>query len=88
MRKYCRAYYLKDLRQFSTWGECCEKDEAELPDDTIVYLWDDFSVIKSPIVPADKIFQSAVTPEWQEFCLNTLHFQIPEDFQYAYDTIE
>lgn len=85
MRKYCKAYHLKDLRQFPNWNESLNREEAPLSEDTIVYLWDDFSVVKSPVIPEKGILWNTVTPEWQDFCQTTLRFEIPEDLRYAYE---
>ena len=87
-RKYCKAYHLKDLRQFSHWAEKYEEQESALGDDDIVYLWDDFTVVKSPIILDKGLIFDEVTPEWQDFCRTTLHFEIPEDLRYAYETSE
>src|SRR5215813_1140497 len=87
IRKYCKAYYLKDLRQFGAWTEKREESEAELTDEEVVYLWDDFVVVRSPVLPGGVIFDS-VTPEWQDFCHATLGFEIPEDLCYAYEQNE
>ena len=65
IRKYCKAYHLKDLRQFSSWIEKLEENEPELSDDDIVYLWDDFTVVKSRKL---KILQKAnelAMPFWK-----------------------
>ncbi len=83
MRKYCKAYHLRDLRQFSGWQEKRAEGEQELSDETIVYLWDDFTVVRSPIHKESVLFEQ-VTPQWQEFCTKTLNFSIPEDLRYAY----
>ncbi len=87
IRKYCKAYYLKDLRQWSHWTEKREESESELSDEDVVYLWDDFVVVKSPVLPGGVIFD-AVTPQWQDFCHTTLGFEIPEDLRYAYKHLE
>jgi hypothetical protein len=87
MRKYCKAYHLKDFRQFSGWAEKREEGEPELSDDTICYLWDDFIVVRSPIQDQGVIFDT-ITPEWQDFCATVLHFTIPEDLQYAYQQVD
>src|SRR5215475_13197762 len=87
IRKYCKAYYLKDLRQWSHWTEKCEEKEAELTDDDVVYLWDDFVVVRSPVLPGGVIFDN-VTNAWQDFCHTTLGFEIPEDLRYAYEQNE
>lgn len=84
MRKYCKAYHLKDLRQFSNWQEKREENESELVDDDVVYLWDDFTVVRSPVIPNRGLIFDAVTPEWQQFCHEKLKFEIPEDLRYAY----
>jgi hypothetical protein len=87
IRKYCKAYYLKDLRQWSRWTEKREESEEALADEDVVYLWDDFVVVRSPVLPGGVIFDQ-VTPEWQEFCHTTLGFEIPEDLRYAYEKVE
>jgi hypothetical protein len=84
MRKYCRAYYLRDLRQFSDWTEQRAADEPELMDEDVVYLWDDFTVVRSPVIPDKGLVFDTITPEWQQFCATTLQFAIPEDLSYAY----
>ena len=86
MRKYCKAYHLRDLKQFSHWSENKSADEPALTDDDIVYLWDDFTVVRSPVVPDKGLIFDKVTPEWQEFCQSTLKFAIPEDLRYAYES--
>ena len=89
MKKYCKAYYLKDLRQFPEWSEKAEEGEAtELTDETVVYLWDDFTVVKSPVIPDKGLLFDDVTPRWQDFCKTTLQFEIPEDLRYAYQQDE
>lgn len=84
IKKYCKAYYLKDLRQYTDWSETGEEGAPTLSDEDVVYLWDDFTVVKSPVLPGGVIF-SDVTPEWKNFCETTLQFSIPEDLRYAYE---
>lgn len=79
MRKYCKAYHLRDLRQFHAWEEILGEGEDALTDDAIVYLQDDLTVVKSPVLPDTGVIWSSVTAEWQEFCQKTLHFKIPAD---------
>lgn len=81
MRKYCKAYYLKDIRRFDGWHENNAKDESKLSDDDIVYLWDDLTVVKSPIISDKGILLDVVTPEWRDFCQTVLKFEIPEDLR-------
>ncbi|HTK10965.1 MAG TPA: hypothetical protein VL485_27580 [Ktedonobacteraceae bacterium] len=85
MRKYCKAYYVKDLRAFADWTEQREETESELLDEDVVYLWDDFTVVRSPVLPDTGLVFATVTPHWQQFCRETLHFAIPEDLRYAYE---
>ncbi len=84
MRKYCKAYHLKDLQQFPGWKVLPAATEQELEDEAICYLWDDFTVVKSPVQSGGVLFED-VTPAWQDFCHNVLHFEIPEDLRYAYE---
>lgn len=88
MRAYCKAYHLKDLRQFRLWKEKRDENEPELSDDAIVYLWDDFTVVRSPVIPDKGLLFDDVTQEWQNFCKETLQFVIPEDLRYAYTQAE
>ena len=87
MHKYCKAYKLEQLRQFSAWAEQGAQNEPELTDESIVYLWDDFTVVRSPVQEKGIIFDAA-TPEWRDFCVHTLHFEIPEDLRYAYQQVD
>lgn len=80
MRKYYKAYYLKNLRQFSGWTERAVEGEAEFTDETVCYLGDDFIVVSSPIQEKEPIFD-AVTSTWKDFCATTLQFEIPEDLR-------
>ncbi|HRC86933.1 MAG TPA: hypothetical protein PK413_15095 [Thermoanaerobaculia bacterium] len=84
MRPYTKAYYLKQLRQFSGWQEIPRNDSAELNDESIVYLQDNFTVVREPFEEEDFIFNS-VTPEWKQFCEGTLGFAIPEDLKFMYE---
>lgn len=87
MKKYCKAYHLKDLRQFNGWNEMSEENEPTLTDDTVCYLWDDFTVVRSPVQAKGVIF-NVITSEWQDFCKTVLQFEIPEDLRYAYQQTE
>jgi hypothetical protein len=84
MKKYCKAYHLRDLRQFPEWREADTDAGTPLSDESIVYLWDDLTVVKSPIYPDKDVLWNAVTEDWQRFCRDTLHFEIPQDLRYAY----
>ncbi|HEU5380643.1 MAG TPA: hypothetical protein VFV38_34905 [Ktedonobacteraceae bacterium] len=85
MKRYCKAYLLKDLRQFSHWREIAEEGEETLADETIVYLWDDLSVVRTPVLPEQQNLCSQITPQWRTFCNETLHFDIPEDARFLHE---
>jgi len=81
MKNYCKAYYLKDMRQFSAWKEISAAESAALSDETIVYLWDDLTVVRSPAASEQNVLWEDVTEEWQNFCQTILSFEIPEDLR-------
>ncbi|HEY4382966.1 MAG TPA: hypothetical protein VGN34_00620 [Ktedonobacteraceae bacterium] len=81
MRRYCRVYHLGELRKFPGWKENDVEYKATFSDETPVYLWDDFTVVESPIVDQGNLFDD-VTSQWKEFCHQTLEFALPEDLQY------
>lgn len=87
MHKYCKAYKLADVRQFSGWSEKREENETELPDESICYIWDDLTVVKSPVQDKGVLFDN-ITSKWREFCVTTLKFEIPEYLRYAYQQEE
>ncbi len=90
MGKYCKAYLLKDLRQFSQWTEQVEnvrkekkqvdgkevEFERQLTDDDILYLQENY-VITDGIFKDENIIFDHLTSEWKEFCTKTLLFEIP-----------
>jgi len=92
-RIYCRAYYLRDLRQFSGWTESKvnwkedgdnfgvegEKNKEQLlSDDAIVFIHQDHTVTQSTWRNENVIY-AQVTPEWKGFCAETLKFKAPDD---------
>lgn len=79
MRQYCRAYHLADLRRFPGWSDAAGENNSTLADDTVVYVWDDLTVVVNPVVPADGVLWHAVTEEWERFCLNELDFAVPDE---------
>ena len=92
-RKYCKAYYLRDLRKYGAWSESRinwkekkDRDKSEetadpnapFGEDKIVFIHQDFTVTESMWQGENVIF-NAVTPEWKEFCAATLVFKVPDD---------
>ena len=84
MREYSKAYHLKALRAFPQWEEKDRDDKDELNDESVVYLQDNFTVVKDVFEEEDYIFD-AVTEEWKKFCAEELDFEIPEDLRYKYE---
>ena len=93
MGKYCKAYLVKRLGEFDGWSENLqnlrkekasqdaqqEPERASLTDDDFLYLQENYVVTDGIFLDENIIFDK-VTPEWKEFCDNTLKFEIP-DFQ-------
>ena len=83
--KYCKAYPLAQLRQFTGWKEKAENARRvrkevngemvtvvrELTDADYVYLQTNFTVTDGIFIDENVIF-SDVTPEWIGFCRNVL----------------
>lgn len=83
MGKYCKAYPIQKLRQFSQWAENTdntrkEKKEVdgkeleinrELTDDDFLYLQENY-VVTDGIFKDENIIFDNVTPEWKDFCKN------------------
>jgi hypothetical protein len=73
MTQYCKAYQVRDLRRFEGWNELA----TPLEDDEIVYLWDDLTVVTSPVVPGQVVFRDDANEEWTRFCREELGFEPP-----------
>ena len=88
MSKYCKAYYIKELRAFDGWAEKAENARPEetdngetvartLTDDDFLYLQENY-VVTDGIFKDENIIFDGVTPDWIEYCQTTLEFEIPE----------
>jgi hypothetical protein len=91
MGKYCKAYQLQALREFSGWAEKAEnarkeKQEEdgkevevirELADDSIVYLQENY-VVTDGIFRDENVIFDDVTSEWIAYCQEELAFEIPD----------
>lgn len=91
-RPYCKVYHLGELRQFSGWSENqldwteAGEDKASSngggphapSDEEVAFLHHDFTVTRSMWRGEDVIFDR-VTPEWEQFCAETLKFHVPDD---------
>ncbi len=80
-RKYCRAYRVSELRQFSRWRENVDTmpDAASLGDDAVVFVHEDYRVTAS-INSDEKLVFSGADAEWKTFCAGVLKFRILDDF--------
>jgi hypothetical protein len=79
MRPYCKAYPLADIRCFPGWPDGVPEQP---PDDGIVYLCDDLSVVADPIEGRETLF-AGDSPEWRDFCAEVLGFAVPDDLAFA-----
>lgn len=91
-REFCIAYSLRDLRQFPGWpvsphqavsqearsNEAGGNGGAVEEDEEVAFLHPDLTVTKSMWHGEDVIFDQ-VTPEWEQFCTNTLNFKVADD---------
>lgn len=92
-RKYCKAYYLRDLRAFPGWSESrinwkekekTDKDKSEdnadgeFTDDKVVFIHQDLTVTESMWHNENVIFNN-IDSAWEEFCASSLKFKVPDD---------
>ena len=81
-RPYCKAYHLRDIRAFAAWPEVEARWSAgasgESSDDRVVFVHQDFTVTES-MWHNEGVICDQVSPEWREFCEQTLGFKVPDD---------
>jgi hypothetical protein len=96
MGRYCKAYPIRRLREFSQWAECSENTRREtnevdgkevevnreLTDEDFLYLQENYVVTDGIFIDENVIFDH-VTPKWKDFCDRVLGFEIP-----IYQTVE
>ena len=94
MGRYCKAYHASSFRGYGDWSENREnlrkskekvdgqevETPRELTDEDVLYLQENFTVTDGIFLDQNVIFDK-VTPEWREFCTNTLGFELPEDIR-------
>jgi hypothetical protein len=91
MGKYCKAYSIKKLREFSGWTEKAENARKEkqkgadgkevevtraVTNDDYLYLQENY-VVTDDIFKDENIIFDQVTPEWIAYCHEVLKFEIP-----------
>ena len=85
MGKYCKAYEIKKLMEFPAWAGKLANIEAQVSGDGDIakepasrdfyYLQENFTVTDGIFLDESVVFD-AVTPEWVEFCRDTLKFEV------------
>jgi len=90
MGKYCKAYPITRFREYPGWHEKSENVRKEkqivdgreeevqrqLTEEDHLYLQENYMVTDGIFLDENIIFDE-VTPEWMDFCTNTLKFDIP-----------
>jgi hypothetical protein len=88
--RYCKAYHVEQFRVFDGWAENAQNARKEkqqvdgkeveaprpLAGEDILYLQEDYTVTDGIFVDENVIFDN-VTPEWKQFCEQTLGFEVP-----------
>lgn len=91
MGKYCKAYPIAMFSEFPQWTEnttnrpkenrqadSAEAEaQAEPTDNGFLYLQENYNVTEGIFIDENVVF-SSVTPEWVDFCKETLKFEIPD----------
>jgi hypothetical protein len=93
MGRYCKAYYVRQLREFPGWspnlenlppetevvdGNEVEQARTELRDDDILYLQENYAVTGGIFLDENVVFDGG-TAEWEEFCRGALGFELPAE---------
>ena len=90
MGRYCKAYPIKMLREFSGWKENLqnvrkEKKQVEgkeveiareLTDNDHLYLQENL-IVTDGIFLDENVIYDDITPEWSDFCKSALKFEVP-----------
>ena len=91
MGKYCKAYSIQKLREFSGWAERAENARKEkqkgadgkevevtraLTNNDYLYLQENY-VVTDGIFKNENIIFDQVTLEWIAYCHEVLKFEIP-----------
>ncbi|MCA1567459.1 MAG: hypothetical protein LC803_17775 [Acidobacteria bacterium] len=94
MGRYCKAYPVERLQEFEGWTDNYrrpEKDESsQSGDDTqptendYLFLQENFIVTKDIFIDEDVVYDN-ISPQWIDFCKNTLDFKVPSDVAQAGD---
>ncbi len=69
--KYCKAYPIARFREYKGWAEKAENVKKDH-----LYLQENY-VVTDGIFMDERVVFDDVTPEWIDFCKNTLKFEVP-----------
>ena len=79
MGRYCKAYPIAKLQEFGDWARQVTKDVKEVvSEDDYLFLQENFTVTKGIFLDEEIVFDN-ITSEWEDFCKNTLNFEVPAD---------
>jgi hypothetical protein len=82
MGRYCKAYPIAKLHEFGDWGKYYRGPEkvgdSVNSEEDYLFLQENFTVTKGIFQDEEIVFDN-VTSEWQDFCKNTLNFEVPAD---------
>src|ERR1700761_1327486 len=76
-RLFCKGYQMAELRRFSGWPA---KSGADLADDAIVFVHQDYSVTES-VLDGQQLLLEGTGTDWVDFCRESLKFVVPTDFE-------
>jgi hypothetical protein len=84
MGRYCKAYPISRFREYQRWAEKTENFQIEkeasgdgqASEKSHLYLQENYVVTDGIFIDESIIFDD-VTPEWMDFCKNTLKFEVP-----------
>ena len=80
--KYCKAYTIDDLRKFSGWNESAREEQSANNGETnagetdlshILFVQENYTVTAGIFLDENVVLDTP-TPEWIEFCRDTLKF--------------
>jgi hypothetical protein len=90
MGRYCKAYPVERFREFSGWtentqnmrkekqaGEGKEAEATAQPAERDYFFLQENFVVTDGIFLDENIIFDNVTPEWIDFCKNSLGFEVP-----------
>jgi len=83
MGRYCKAYPIARLHEFGDWAKHYRKPEKDRPvtedaKEDYLFLQENLTVTKGIFLDEDIVFDN-ITSEWENFCKNTLNFEVPAD---------